>query len=125
MRRPAHPRVSGRATGDPRGSGEAPLAGSKGYLGGDGSDRPVTEEDGAPIARTVADLPLYRQVLFILAGVLVLLGVLFVLWWGLSYGVWIDNGVYAVAVTLIGFGLAGMWLVMPNPPVPNAEPAAP
>jgi hypothetical protein len=85
----------------------------------------VTEEDGEPVARTVADLPLHRQVLFVLGGLLVLSGVLFVLWWGLSFGVWIDNGVYAVAVTLILFGLAGMWLVMPNPPVPLAEPARP
>lgn len=85
----------------------------------------MTEEDGAPVARTVADLPFHRQVLFIGAGLLVLLGVLFVLWWGLSFGVWIDNGVYAVAITLILFGLAGMWLIMPNPPVPLADAAKP
>ncbi len=85
----------------------------------------MTEEDGAPLARSVGDLPLHRQILFVAAGVLVLLGVLFVLWWGLSFGVWIDNGVYAVAVTLILFGLAGMWLIMPNPPVPLADTAKP
>jgi hypothetical protein len=38
--------------------------------------------------------------------------------WGLSYGVWLDNGVYAVTITLLLFGLAGMWLVLPNPPAP-------
>jgi hypothetical protein len=47
---------------------------------------------------------------------LVILAIVFYLWWGLSYGVWIDNGVYAVVITLLLFGLAGMWLVMPNPP---------
>jgi hypothetical protein len=102
-----------------------PRGGSKGYLESDGSERPVTDEDGAPLPRTVADLPLHRQIMFFGAGLLALLGVLFVLWWGLSFGVWIDNGVYAVAITLILFGLAGMWLVMPNPPVPVAEPARP
>jgi hypothetical protein len=47
---------------------------------------------------------------------LVVLAVAFYLWWGLSYGVWIDNGVYAVVITLLLFGRAGMWLMMPNPP---------
>src|SRR5208282_2439284 len=46
------------------------------------------------------------------------LAVLFYAWWGFSFGVWIDNGVYAVVITLLLFGLAGMWLMMPNPPAP-------
>jgi hypothetical protein len=49
---------------------------------------------------------------------LVVFAVLFFVGWGLTYGVWIDNGVYAVTVTLLLFGLAGMWLVLPNPPAP-------
>jgi hypothetical protein len=47
---------------------------------------------------------------------LVVLAVLFFVGWGLTYGVWLDNGVYAVTITLLLFGLAGMWLVLPNPP---------
>jgi hypothetical protein len=53
---------------------------------------------------------------------LVVLAVAFYLWWGLEFGVWIDNGVYAVTITLLLFGLAGMWLVLPNPPAPSAPP---
>jgi hypothetical protein len=51
---------------------------------------------------------------------LVVLAVVFYLWWGFEFGVWIDNGVYAVTITLLLFGLAGMWLVLPNPPTPPA-----
>ena len=54
---------------------------------------------------------------------LVVLAVAFYVWWGVSFGVWLDNGVYAVVVTLLLFGLAGMWLVLPNPPA--AAPPAP
>lgn len=50
---------------------------------------------------------------------LVVLAIAFYVWWGLSFGVWIDNGVYAVTITLLLFGLSGMWLVMPNPPAPT------
>jgi hypothetical protein len=69
-------------------------------------------------ARRVADLPLYRQIEFWAAASLVILAVVFYLSWGLLYGVWLDNGVYAVCIVLLLFGLAGMWLVMPNPPAP-------
>lgn len=58
-----------------------------------------------------------RQVTFWGFAGLVVLAAVFYLWWGLSYGVWIDNGVYAVVVVLLLFGLSGMWLVTPNPPV--------
>ena len=51
---------------------------------------------------------------------LVVLAVAFYVWWGVAFGVWIDNGVYAVTITLLLFGLAGMWLVLPNPPAPPA-----
>jgi len=47
------------------------------------------------------------------------LAVVFYLWWGLSYGVWVDNGVYAVVITLLLFGVAGLWLFWPEPPSTN------
>jgi len=63
-----------------------------------------------------------RKATFGAFATLVILAGAFYVWWGLSYGVWIDNGVYAVVITLLGFGLAGMWLVMPNPPAPAVPP---
>ncbi|HXQ48901.1 MAG TPA: hypothetical protein VN842_03890 [Thermoplasmata archaeon] len=69
-------------------------------------------------------MPLPRTVTFYGFAALVVLAVVFYLWWGLSFGVWIDNGVYAVVIVLLLFGLAGMWLVLPNPPVPAPEDAA-
>lgn len=62
-------------------------------------------------------MPIARQATFWAFAALVILAVAFYLWWGLTFGVWIDNGVYAVFITLLLFGLAGMWLVLPNPPV--------
>lgn len=53
---------------------------------------------------------------------MVVLAVAFYVWWGVTFGVWIDNGVYAVTITLLLFGLAGMWLVLPNPPIPPPAP---
>lgn len=70
-------------------------------------------------ARSVSELPLHRQFAFWGFAVLLLLGVAFYVWWGLSFGVWIDNGVYAVVATLVLIGLSGMWLMTPNPPVPS------
>lgn len=49
-------------------------------------------------------------------GALVVAAVVFYLWWGLAFGVWVDNGVYAVVITLLLFGLAGLWLFWPEPP---------
>jgi hypothetical protein len=71
-----------------------------------------------PAIRSVADLPLYRRLQFFGAAGLVVLSAVFYLSWGLLYGGWLDNGVYAVAIVLLGFGLVGMWLAMPNPPAP-------
>jgi hypothetical protein len=45
---------------------------------------------------------------------LLILGISFYLWWGISYDRWLDNGVYAVTVTLVGFGLAGMLVTAPR-----------
>ncbi len=53
-------------------------------------------------------------------ALLVVLGVGFYVWWGVAYAAWLDNGVYAVTITLLLFGLAGMWLVLPNPPAPSS-----
>jgi type VI protein secretion system component VasF len=63
------------------------------------------------------ELSLSRKVSFWAFASLVVLAVAFYVWWGVAFGVWIDNGVYAVVITLLLFGLAGMWLVLPNPPV--------
>jgi len=63
-----------------------------------------------------------RKVSFWAFATLVVLAVAFYVWWGVSYGVWLDNGVYAVVITLLLFGLAGMWLVLPNPPVTAPPP---
>jgi hypothetical protein len=76
-----------------------------------------TEESGSGRA-----IPLHRRIQFGLFAGLVVLAAVFYVWWGLSYGVWFDNGVYAVAIVLLGFGLSGMWLSLPNPPV-KAPPA--
>jgi hypothetical protein len=80
------------------------------------------DADPTPYSRSVFDLPLHRQVTFWAFASLVVLAVLFFVWWGLSFGVWIDNGVYAVTITLLLFGLAGMWLILPNPPVTEPLP---
>jgi len=68
-------------------------------------------------------MPLHREIYFWLWFVVFLLGVVFYFAWGLSFGVWFDNGVYAVVATMVFFGLAGMWLVSPDPPAP--APTAP
>jgi type VI protein secretion system component VasF len=74
-------------------------------------------------ARSVSDLPLHRRIQFWGFASLFLLGIAFYLWWGFTFDVWIDNGVYAVVSVLVLFGLAGMWLTTPNPPL--TAPAAP
>jgi len=74
-----------------------------------------------PTTTPVPSLPLPRRVAFWGFATLVVLAVVFYLWWGLSFGVWLDNGVYAVFITLLLFGLAGMWLVAPSPPNPVAQ----
>ncbi|HTW56059.1 MAG TPA: hypothetical protein VMG36_06440 [Thermoplasmata archaeon] len=77
----------------------------------------------APVARSaLQEMSTPRKATFWGFAALFLAGVAFYFWWGLSFGIWIDNGVYAVTVTLVGFGLAGMWLVMPNPPAPALPP---
>ncbi|HEV2316074.1 MAG TPA: hypothetical protein VGV89_00665 [Thermoplasmata archaeon] len=88
------------------------------------SGHPSETEPLGPV-RIVADLPLHRQLVFFGFAAVAILGVVFYLWWGLSFGVWVDNGVYAVVITLLLFGLAGMWLMMPNPPLPPPPPEHP
>lgn len=43
----------------------------------------------------------------ILSLLLLLVGIGFWLYMGLTYGNWTDVGVYAVGIVLVGFGLAG------------------
>jgi hypothetical protein len=69
-----------------------------------------------------AKMPTARVVGFWAFAALIVLAVVFYLWWFIAFGVWLDNGLYAVMVTLIGFGLAGMWLMLPDPPAPAAIP---
>jgi hypothetical protein len=81
--------------------------------------------DDAP-APTIPSRPrwtLVRRVEFFGFAALVLVGLVFYLWWGFSFGVWLDNGVYAVVIVFELFGLAGMWLVLPNPPVASPHPS--
>jgi hypothetical protein len=66
----------------------------------------------------IATMSTARKATFWGFAALVVLAVAFYVWWGVSFGVWLDNGVYAVVITLLLFGLAGMWLVLPNPPAP-------
>jgi len=73
-------------------------------------------------SRRRSDMSTSRKVSFWAFASLVVLAVAFYVWWGVSYGVWLDNGVYAVVITLLLFGLAGMWLVLPNPPVTAPPP---
>jgi type VI protein secretion system component VasF len=77
---------------------------------------------GAPpeISPRYRGMSITRKVSFWGFALLVVLAVAFYVWWGVAFRVWIDNGVYAVTITLLLFGLAGMWLVLPNPPSPPA-----
>jgi type VI protein secretion system component VasF len=77
---------------------------------------PYEPDDFEPGPRR--SMSLAQQVTFWGFAGLVVLAVLFFVGWGLNYGVWLDNGVYAVTITLLLFGLAGMWLALPNPPAP-------
>ena len=71
-------------------------------------------------ARLPLEMSTARKATFWGFAGLVVLAAGFYVWWGVSFGVWIDNGVYAVVITMLLFGLAGMWLVLPNPPAPQA-----
>jgi len=71
----------------------------------------------APPSR-VRQMSITRKVSFWGFATLVVLAVAFYVWWGVSFRVWFDNGVYALTITLLLFGLAGMWLVLPSPPPP-------
>jgi apolipoprotein N-acyltransferase len=80
-------------------------------------DAPLETAEPAPAPRP-RGMSLPRRVSFFGFASLVVLAVAFYIWWGVSFGVWFDNGVYAVFITLLLFGLAGMWLMLPNPPNP-------
>jgi type VI protein secretion system component VasF len=83
------------------------------------AEQPV---EAAPLPPRLSDMSLSRQLCFWGFAALVVLAVAFYVWWGVSFGVWLDNGVYAVTITLLLFGLAGMWLMLPNPPVSASAP---
>jgi hypothetical protein len=74
------------------------------------------------VSRSAPMMSTTRRVTFWGFASLVVLAAVFYVWWGVAFGVWIDNGVYAVVITLLLFGLAGMWLVLPNPPVAAPPP---
>ena len=84
----------------------------------------MDEPAPAPAGPTRRTIPLYRDLSLALFAGLVVLAVAFYLWWGLEYGTWLDNGVYAVTIVLLLFGLAGMWLVAPSP-APAPAPGTP
>ena len=78
-----------------------------------------------PTPSCPARISLVRRLSFALFALLLLLAVAFYLYWGLAFDGWFDNGVYAVTIVLGLFGLAGMWLVAPNPPrSPTTEPTS-
>lgn len=51
----------------------------------------------------------------VLSLILLALGVIFWVWQGTTNGNWTDVGVYAVGVTLIGFGLVGALVSLSKP----------
>lgn len=51
----------------------------------------------------------------ILSLAVLLLGVAFWLYMGLNYDNWTDVGVYALGITLVGFGVAGALVSMAEP----------
>lgn len=72
----------------------------------------------------VRPLSFGRRVQIAASGALIVLGLVFYVSWGIRYGGWLDNGVYAVTIVLLLFGLVGLWLTMPTPTV-VAPPTAP
>ncbi|MCI4338870.1 MAG: hypothetical protein L3J68_00865 [Thermoplasmata archaeon] len=82
-----------------------------------------TTSPAVPEPTRFREMSLSRRLSFWAFASLVVLAVAFYVGWGVSFGIWLDNGVYAVAITLLLFGLAGMWLVLPNPPVPSVPPS--
>lgn len=100
---------------EPDGLGGA--RGRKGYHAGPGSAAAMAEPTGSA-PRLRPPVRLARQVSFWGFAALLVAGVAFYLWWGLTFGGWLDNGVYAVTIVLVLFGLSGMWLMLPNPPAP-------
>ncbi len=51
----------------------------------------------------------------ILSLAVLLLGVAFWLYMGLNYNNWLDVGVYAIGITLVGFGLVGTLVSLAEP----------
>jgi hypothetical protein len=83
----------------------------------------MAEASASPEPTRFREMSLTRRLSFWGFASLVVLAVAFYVGWGVLFGIWLDNGVYAVAITLLLFGLAGMWLVLPNPPVTALPPS--
>jgi hypothetical protein len=56
----------------------------------------------------------------LLSLVLLILGIAFWVYMGATYDNWTDVGVYAVGVTLIGFGIVGTLVSLTRPEPPAA-----
>ena len=76
---------------------------------------PEVSETARPAAS--GGLPLYRRIQFWAFAGLMAIGVAFYVAWGLRFGGWLDNGVYAVTIVLLLFGLVGMWITTPSPAI--------
>ncbi len=76
------------------------------------SQEPESRPEGKPAGRWDW-IPSARAVGFALFLLLLILGVVFYLWWGFDYNGWLDNGVYAVTITLVALGLSGMLITAP------------
>jgi membrane protein YdbS with pleckstrin-like domain len=82
----------------------------------------VAQAETTHAASRLSDLPFHRRLLFWLSAGLVLLAGVFYFLWGVYYHGWLDNGVYAVTIVPLLFGLVGMWLILPNRPAPAPPP---
>ena len=46
----------------------------------------------------------------IISLLLLLAGIIFYIYWGLTYGVWMDIGIYSVVIVLVVSGICGFFL---------------
>jgi hypothetical protein len=46
----------------------------------------------------------------ILSLLAIIAGVIFYIYWGISYGVWVDIGIYSITIVLVFSGVCGMLL---------------
>ena len=48
---------------------------------------------------------------FVLSILSLIIGIVFYLLWGLTYGVWVDVGIYSVTAVFVTLGLIGLLLI--------------